>query len=209
MSTPRLCSGWMFGGGALCLWDLKSHETMKQNGKPFRPVASHCLPKTHCGPKISSLGMEGEPLAQPHPLGHIPSRHTKWVTHSPCSSPQAQVCSSKRRQQGSQSMSSEERTAALTPKQTHGSPAFPAPPKPSAAAAATAQHWLPLPTARPYTTDRPLGYDLLGCFRQLSPAQAEFHIGVLSASLPTWHAEAEESRGHRIDGSGEVCISTK
>lgn len=126
----------MFGGGALRPWDVKSHESMKQNGKPFSPVASHC---THCGPKISSLGMEAEPLAQPHPLGHVPSRRRQWVTGSRCSSPQAQVCSSKRRQQGGQSMSSEERTAALTPKQTHGSPAFPAPPKPSTAAAATAQ----------------------------------------------------------------------
>lgn len=88
-------------------------------GTSSSPSASHCYPKTCYGPKPPSSDTEGEPRAQPCPLGCALSRHPQWVTRSPCPRPQAQVGSSKRwRQRHGQSMRSEECSAALMPKQT-------------------------------------------------------------------------------------------
>lgn len=180
-------------------------------GTPSSLAPSHCCPKTCYGPRLPALGMEGEPSTALSPGTcplSVPAVGDRWpLSLSP--SPQAQVGSSKRRLRHGQSMSSEERTAALTPKQT--------PPQLPCLPCTTPSPRQPLlqppctvPGPPPHTAAGPPGYDALGCYRQLSPAQAELDIAPAPATPhPAWCSGAEQSRGQGTEGFGEVCISNK
>lgn len=134
-------------------------------GTASSPFCKSLLPQNTLWPQASVLGHGGRPPGTALSPGTVLSPGAPWrVTRGPQSCPQAQVGSSKRRQQRGQSMSSEERTAALTPKQTPPlCPCLPStvpnPRQPPPQLPCTG--WFPMPGPPAHTTARPPGYDPL------------------------------------------------